>query len=138
MMWKTIEVSKKLIPLVPRSIALVSPPVCRERWKLRSSFNKCSKTLRATRRIAFWATLAKTAFLNSWKITAPILVAPSVGEGQMAQQYRGKKLTGKDHGAGDRHCSAASGCKVYVHGIYNALEVERNLYIEDLLYNQHY
>lgn len=51
--WKTIEVKRKLMPLVPRSIALVSPPVCRERWKFKSSLRRCSKTLHATRRIAF-------------------------------------------------------------------------------------
>lgn len=29
--WNTMLVSKKLIPLVPLSIALVKPPVCLER-----------------------------------------------------------------------------------------------------------
>lgn len=76
--WNTIEVSRKLIPFVPRSIALVKPPVCLERWKLRSSRSKCSKTLHATRRMAFWATLAKMAFRSSWNSAAPIRVAPSV------------------------------------------------------------
>ena len=65
------------MPLVPRSRALVSPPVCLERWKFRSSLSRCSKTLQATRRIAFWATFAKTAFLSSWNIAALILVTPS-------------------------------------------------------------
>ena len=40
--WKTIEVSRKLMPFVPRSMALVKPPVWRDRWKLRSSFSRCS------------------------------------------------------------------------------------------------
>ena len=35
------------------------------------------KTLQATRRIAFCATLAKIAFLNSWESAAPTLVRPS-------------------------------------------------------------
>ena len=41
-MWKTIAVNRKLIPFVPRSMALVKPPVCLERWKLRSSLSRCS------------------------------------------------------------------------------------------------
>lgn len=75
--WKTMDVSKKLMPFVPLSIALVRPPVCRERWKFRSSRKRCSKTLQATRRIAFCATLANTAFRASWKRVALILVTPS-------------------------------------------------------------
>jgi hypothetical protein len=31
MMWKTIDCKRKLIPFVPRSIALVKPPVCLDR-----------------------------------------------------------------------------------------------------------
>jgi hypothetical protein len=61
MMWKTMDCKRKLIPFVPRSIALVKPPVCLDRWKFRSSFSKWSKTVAATRRMAFCATLAKTA-----------------------------------------------------------------------------
>jgi hypothetical protein len=76
--WKTMAVNRKLIPLVPRSIALVKPPVCLERWKLRSSLSKCSYTLQATLRIAFCATLAKTALRSSWDTVAPIRVKPSV------------------------------------------------------------
>ena len=60
--WKTIDVNRKLMPLVPRSSALVRPPVCLDKWKLRSSLSKCSNTLQATLRIAFCATLANTAF----------------------------------------------------------------------------
>ena len=74
--WKSIEVSRKLIPFVPRSNALVRPPVCRDRWKFRSKLNKWLKTLRATFLIAFCATLAKTAFRSSWNKVAPILVTP--------------------------------------------------------------
>lgn len=35
-MWKTIDDNKKLIPFVPRSIALVKPPVCLVKWKFKS------------------------------------------------------------------------------------------------------
>ena len=76
-MWNTIEDSKKLIPFVPRSMALVSPPVCLVKWKFKSSLNRCSYTLHATLRIAFWATLATTALRSSWDTVAPILVKPS-------------------------------------------------------------
>lgn len=75
--WKTIDVSRKLIPFVPRSIARLSPPVCRVRWKLRSSRSRWSNTLQATRRIAFCATFAKMAFRISWKKAAPMRVTPS-------------------------------------------------------------
>lgn len=37
---------------VPRSMARVSPPVCRERWNLRSIARRWSNVSRATRRMA--------------------------------------------------------------------------------------
>ena len=63
--WNTIDESRKLIPFVPRSMALVKPPVCLVKWKFRSSLSKCSYTLQATLRIAFCATLANTALRSS-------------------------------------------------------------------------
>src|SRR5580692_10912424 len=63
--------------LVPRSMALVSPPVCLDRWNLRSRFKRCSKVSLATLRTACCPMLAKTAFRSSEKRVAPILAAPS-------------------------------------------------------------
>lgn len=51
MMWKTIDVRRKEIPFVPRSMALVRPPVWRERCHPRSRRKRCVKTDRATRRM---------------------------------------------------------------------------------------
>ena len=60
MTWKTIEERMKDIPLtmssilhtithlVPRSIALVSPPVCLSRWNFISMLSKCSNVSLAT------------------------------------------------------------------------------------------
>ncbi len=121
------------MPFVPRSIALVRPPVCLERWKLRSSLSRWSKTLHATRRIAFCATLAKTAFRISWNSAAPIRVAPSRIEGQL-QPF---KIPGNFHTCHDHRTANGPGCatksdKVNIHGINNVLEVKRHLYIQDL------
>lgn len=130
-----MEVSRKLIPLVPRSIALVSPPVWRVRWKLRSSRNKCSKTFPATLRMAFWATLANTAFRSSWKSVAPILVAPSetnIVSSPYSGDYRGLSLTSYDHGPGYGISSPANGGKIHVHRVNNTLEVEWHLHVQDL------
>jgi hypothetical protein len=77
--WKTMEVNRKLIPFVPRSMALVRPPVCLDRWKLRSSLSRWSYTLHATARIAFCETVAKMALRSSWKTVALIRVRPSGG-----------------------------------------------------------
>lgn len=63
--------------LVPLSIALVRPPVCRERWNLRSIESRCSNVSRATLRIAFWATEAKSALRSSEKSVEKIRAAPS-------------------------------------------------------------
>jgi hypothetical protein len=63
--------------LVPRSMALVSPPVCLDRWNLRSRLRRCSKVSLATLRTACCPILAKTAFRSSEKRVAPILAAPS-------------------------------------------------------------
>ena len=65
---------------VPRSIALVKPPVCRDRWNLRSKLRRCSNVSRATLLTAFCPTLAKTAFSSSVKSVAPIRAAPSARE----------------------------------------------------------
>lgn len=62
---------------MPRSIARVSPPVCRARWKFRSRCRRWVKMLEATRRMAFWATEAKMALRSSWARVAPMRVAPS-------------------------------------------------------------
>ncbi|RMZ69399.1 hypothetical protein GMOD_00006198 [Pyrenophora seminiperda CCB06] len=142
-MWKTIAVSKKLMPFVPRSMARVKPPVWRERWKLRSRRSRCSYTLQATLRIAFWATLAKTALRSSCETVAPIRVIPSASHSQSKKmmngggnEYKhivaGSKLTSNNHRARYRRRRAPNSGKVYVHGIYNALEVEGNLHVEQL------
>ena len=62
---------------VPRSIALVKPPVCLERWNFKPRFKRCSNVSLATLRIALWPTLAKTAFNSSPNSVAPIRAAPS-------------------------------------------------------------
>lgn len=62
---------------VPLSIALVRPPVCRDRWNLRSIESRCSNVSRATLRIAFWATEAKSALRSSEKSVEKIRAAPS-------------------------------------------------------------
>ena len=69
---------KRGTDFVPRSIALVKPPVCLVRWNPMSRFNRCAKTLRATLRIAPWATLANTALRSSEKRPAPMRASPSV------------------------------------------------------------
>lgn len=72
------NLSRKVFYFVPRSILRLSPPVCRVKWKDKSRLNKCPNTERADFLIAFWATVAKTAFLISWKIVAPNLADPSI------------------------------------------------------------
>ncbi len=64
--------------LLPLSIALDRAPVWRARWKFMSSEWRWWKTFLATRRMEFWATLAKTAFLISLKSDDPALAAPSI------------------------------------------------------------
>jgi len=63
--------------LVPRSMARVSPPVCRDRWNLRSRLSRCSNVWRATVRTARWPTLANTAFNSSPNSVAPTRAPPS-------------------------------------------------------------
>lgn len=63
--------------LVPRSIARVRPPVWRDKWNLRSRFNRCPKVSRATFRTARCPTLANTALSISPKSVAPMRAAPS-------------------------------------------------------------
>ncbi|KAH3677809.1 hypothetical protein OGATHE_000463 [Ogataea polymorpha] len=75
-MWNTIAVSTYEIPLVPLSMARVRPPVCLARWKLRSRLSRWTNVLCATFMMAFWATLAKIAFLSSPNNTAPKRVTP--------------------------------------------------------------
>lgn len=122
------------MPFVPRSIARVKPPVCLLRWKLRSSRNRCSNTFRATLRIAFWATLANTAFRSSWKSVAPILVTPSgrlpLDRGPALYVYA--SLTSYDHRA--RNCirRPANCGKVHIHRVDNALEVKWHIHVENL------
>mgnify|MGYP007046483831 CR=1 FL=1 len=87
----------------------------------------------ATRRIAFWATLAKTALRISWKTAAPILVAPSEhGLEEDACWWITEGLTGEDGGASDGDSSAANSSKVYVHGIYDGFEIEGDLDVQNL------
>lgn len=133
-----MDVRRKLIPLVPRSMALVNPPVWRVRWKFRSSRSKCSKTFPATFRIAFCATLANTAFRNSWKSVAPILVAPSAIEAVSSDMILARaielvvRLTGYNHRPGHGICSSTNSCKINVHRIDDALEIERHFHIKNL------
>lgn len=63
---------------VPRSIARFKPPVWRVKWNPRSSLWRWVNTLRATRRIAFWATAANTALRSSWKTLEPKRARPSI------------------------------------------------------------
>lgn len=131
--WKTIEDSRKLMPFVPLSSALFKPPVWRERWKLRSSFNKCSNTFRATLRIAFCATLANTALRSSWNTVAPIRVTPSfLPISLYLICFLINVLTCYDHGASYCPCSSTYSKKVDVHWIDNALEVKWDLNIQNL------
>jgi hypothetical protein len=114
-------------------MALVKPPVCLDRWKFRSSFSKWSKTVAATRRMAFCATLAKTALRISWNTAAPILVAPS--EGELEEEWRmdmAQGLTCEDGSASNGDSSATNSSEIYVHRIYNRLEIERNLDVQNL------
>jgi hypothetical protein len=76
-MLKTMEVSTKLMPRVPRSMARAKPPVWRERWKRRSSESRWRKVLQATWRMDDCATLENTTFLSSVKPAAPTRAAPS-------------------------------------------------------------
>lgn len=131
-MWKTIDCKRKLIPFVPRSIALVRPPVCLDRWKLRSSFSRWSKTVAATRRMAFCATLAKTALRTSWNTAAPILVAPSGGRLEEERRTKGHGLTCENSSTSNGDSGATNSSKIYVHRIYDGLEIERNLNVQNL------
>ena len=131
-MWKTIEVSTKLMPFVPRSIALVKPPVCFERWKFRSSRRRCSNTLQATLRMAFWATFAKTAFRNSWKIAAAILVVPSSSIVSYCRHKVGMLHTCHYHSTSYCPCSPSNGTEIHIHRVHNAFEVEGYLYVQNL------
>jgi hypothetical protein len=63
--------------LVPRSMALVNPPVWRDRWNFKSRFSRCSNVSRATRRTARCPTFANTALRSSPNNVAPIRAAPS-------------------------------------------------------------
>ena len=75
---KMIACSRNVMPLVPLSIALVSPPVCRLKWNLRSRLSRCSNVSRATFRMARCPIFANTALRSSPERVAPILAAPSV------------------------------------------------------------
>lgn len=68
---------------VPLSIARVSPPVCRDRWNLRSRWRRCSNVCLATLRTALWPTLAKVALRSSPDNVAPIRAAPSTRHQRM-------------------------------------------------------
>lgn len=59
-------------------ITLERAPVCFERWKFKSKLWICVKTLQASFLIECWATLAKTAFRNSFNPAAPDLAMPSL------------------------------------------------------------
>jgi hypothetical protein len=58
-------------------MALVKPPVCRVTWKDISRLRRWAKTFLATRRMAFCATLAKTAFRSSEKSVEKIRARPT-------------------------------------------------------------
>lgn len=137
-MWNTMDVRTKLIPFVPLSMARVRPPVCLDRWKFRSNRRRCSKILQATRRIAFCATFAKTALRSSWESAAPIRVVASVRKEKRLQhsvtfRKAGVRPTGYDHRAAYCPCCAAKRCEVHVQRVYDALEIERDLDVQDLL-----
>ncbi|MOA59231.1 hypothetical protein D3C78_1837980 [compost metagenome] len=53
------------MPLVPRSMSRLMPPVWRSRWKRNDNRNRCANTERATERTAPWITRAKIASRNS-------------------------------------------------------------------------
>ena len=130
--WKTMDCKRKLIPFVPRSIALVRPPVCLDRWKFRSSFSRWSKTVAATRRMAFCATLAKTALRISWNTAAPILVAPSEGGLEEDETMERHVLTCENSSTSNSDSGTTNSSKIYVHRIYNRLEIEGNLNVQNL------
>mmetsp|Transcript_11562 Transcript_11562/g.28075 ORF Transcript_11562/g.28075 Transcript_11562/m.28075 type:complete len:335 (-) Transcript_11562:1287-2291(-) len=72
----TMELRMNWIPRVPRSMVRVTAPVCRLRWKDRSSRCRCSNTRSATPRIAPCATLANVALRSSLQRVAPVRAIP--------------------------------------------------------------
>ena len=68
---KTVNLNKNSIPFAPLSIALVNPPVCLFKWKVRDKLCMCLKAFKAAPLTALCATLAKTNSLASSKKTCP-------------------------------------------------------------------
>lgn len=61
-------------------------------------------------------------------MAAPTLVAPSGDSIRKRGVSRvAPILTSEDCSAGNGNSSTANGSKIYVHGIYDAFEIERNL-----------
>ena len=75
-MLNSMKVSRNSMPLVPRSMARLRPPVRRSIWKRSESVWRWPKTRSATVRIARSPTLAKTASRSSPKATVSTRRAP--------------------------------------------------------------
>lgn len=135
--WNTIEVRRKLIPFVPLSMARVRPPVCRVKWKFKSSRSRWSNTFWATLLMVFCATLAKTAFRSSWNNVAPILDAPSKMiefVNLLFAFLQGIRFprTSNNHRSRNCECSATESRKIDIHRVDNIFKIKGNLNIEDL------
>ena len=130
---------------VPRSIALVKPPVCRDRWNLRSKLRRCSNVSRATLLTAFCPTLAKTAFSSSVKSVAPIRAAPSAREeeeslyivtrGQLNKK-RGRRTSKNERPRQDPHRRVLR--NLHVQRVDNILKYQRHLHVEHLSKSLHF
>lgn len=84
---KTRALSTKLIPRVPRSMALDSAPVCLLRWKPRSRLWRWRNTFLAILLMELWATFPNTAFLSSLKRAAPARDTPSENTHTLSMKY---------------------------------------------------
>ncbi len=75
-MLSTMKRTMVSMPLVPRSIMRLRPPVRRARWKRNDSRCRCSKVWKASRRTAYWPTLANMMSRNCWKPASTTLPTP--------------------------------------------------------------
>lgn len=84
--------------------------------------------------MAFWATLAKTAFRSSWNIAALILVTPSDKTFSTFPWVKKVIRTCKDHRTTHRPRCAGDCSEVDIQRIDDILKVERDLDVEHLAY----
>ena len=73
---KAVKNSRNSMPLVPRSMARLRPPVWRSRWKRSDSACMWRKVASATRRTAFCATRENSASRSSPKASAETRTRP--------------------------------------------------------------